>query len=163
LIPAVTDDLPELLAGLAFLLGTWRGVGRGTFPTIDGFDYGEELSFTYHGEPWLAVDQRAWSLDDEVTLHMERGFLRPVRGSTVELVLAHPIGVAEVAHGTLTGTTLEVSTDPGLAARSETGLEVSELRRRYEVVEDSMRYRIDMATAGTALTEHLSADLRRVT
>lgn len=148
---------------LAFLMGTWRGAGRGGYATIDPFDYGEEMTFTFHGEPWLAYEQRAWSADDETILHMERGFVRPAPGGGVELVLAHPIGVVEVAHGSVAGGTIEVATTPGSVGRSQTGLDVIGLIRRYTVSGDVMGYRIDMATEIKPMAVHLTAELRRVT
>lgn len=136
-------------------------MGSGGYPTIETFDYEEELSFEFHGEPWLAVSQRAWSLDEGATLHMERGFLRPGPLPGVELVLAHPIGVVEVAHGMLSGTSFEVATEPGLVGHSETGLEVVGLVRRYGVQGDAMEYRTEMATATSPMALHLTAELRR--
>ena len=88
------------LAALSFLLGTWRGSGRGEYPTIDPFPYDEEVVVEHVGEPFLLYRQSSWSPDDRAPLHLERGFLRP--GSSpgeVELCLAHPIGLTEIAHG----------------------------------------------------------------
>ena len=151
------------LEHLTFLVGTWRGTGRGEYATIDAFDYGEEMTFSFHGEPWLAYEQRAWSAGDETVLHMERGFVRPAPGGAVELVLAHPIGVVEVAHGSVSGGVLEVATAAGSVGRSHTGLAVIGLVRRYRVSGDAMGYRIDMATETTPMAVHLTAELRRVT
>ncbi len=93
---------------------------------------------------------------------MERGFVRPAPGDGVELVLAHPIGVVEVAHGSVSGSTIEVATTPGSVGRSHTGLEVTELVRHYTVSGDDLGYGVDMATGSTSMTVHLSAELRRV-
>jgi len=147
------------LAGLSFLLGTWRGEGEGTWPGGDPFTFGEELAFEHVGEPYLLYQQRSWDLDGGGAIHLERGFLRRAASGRVELVLAHPLGVAEVAEGTVDATTLEVSTTA--VALTTTGSPVTELRRRITVDEDILTYELDMATRNVALVSHIRARLVR--
>ena len=45
--------------------------------------------------------QRSWLIIDEAPLHFERGFWRPGAAvADIELTLAHPLGLTEVAQGT---------------------------------------------------------------
>jgi len=38
--------LHQNLEKVRFLIGTWRGVGKGVYPTIKPFEYKEEISFS---------------------------------------------------------------------------------------------------------------------
>ena len=49
-IPA---DLHADLMPLAFLLGHWQGNGHGDYPTIEKFQFGQEIAFTHDGRPFL--------------------------------------------------------------------------------------------------------------
>lgn len=155
---------PELhadVAGLSFLLGTWRGNGSGVYPTIEPFDYREALTFDHVGDAWLSYIQESWSPDGE-PLHFERGFLRPgARAGEVELVLAHPIGVTEVAHGMVDDGGILLRGEEFGIGRAATGLDVRGLERRYRVDGDGLTYEIDMATGTTPMTLHLTGSLRR--
>ena len=154
--PPLHDDLAEL----AFLLGTWRGQGEGVWPGAEDFRYGEEMTFEHVGDAFLLYGQRSWSLDDEAPIHFERGFLRPVAPGHVDLVLAHPIGVSEVAEGTLAGGVLDVaSTSVGVA---ETGSAVTELHRHLEVDGDVLTYELRMAMREVPLRFHVRGRLTRV-
>lgn len=153
--PPVVDEI----AHLAFLLGTWRGTGSGEFPTIDPFTYGEEIVFEHVGDAFLLCAQRSWLAEDGSPLHFERGFLRPGIDGAIELTLAHPLGLVEIAEGTVTGTELRLrSTSIG---RTSTGDDVTQLVRRLRVRDDALTYELDMATERTGLTCHLQAELRR--
>jgi hypothetical protein len=148
------------VAPLGFLLGTWRGEGAGEYPTIDPFDYEEELRFDHVGDAFLLYQQASWSPSDGGPIHFERGFLRPGRDGWIELVLAHPIGLTEVSEGLLAGTSFELtSRDVG---RTSTGLDATAIVRRYRVDADVMRYETDMATERTPMALHLRAELHRV-
>ena len=156
---AVHDDV----ARLAFLLGTWRGEGAGSYPTIEPFAYRETLTFAHVGDAWLSYIQESWSLDGE-PLHFERGFLRPgAAAGDVELVLAHPIGVTEVGHGHVEGGDLRVRGEELSIGRAATGSDVRGLDRRYRVDGGALAYEIDMATGTTPMTLHLTGSLRRDT
>jgi hypothetical protein len=161
-VAAMGTALHEAVVPLAFLLGTWRGEGSGGYPTIEPFRYREELAFEHVGDAFLLYRQESWSPSDQ-PVHFERGFLRPGGvPRSIELCLAHPIGVTEAAHGTIDGTAIELTATAAGIGRTETGLEVEGLRRRYRVEGDELTYRLDMATAGTPMTLHLEATLRRV-
>ena len=59
-----TVDVNPVVEPLAFLLGTWRGNGKGIYPTIDDFEFGEELTFWHAGGGWIAHVQKTNSGDD---------------------------------------------------------------------------------------------------
>ena len=152
-------DVHADLVPLSFLLGTWRGGGDGEFPTIGSFRYGEEMVFEHVGDPFLLYSQRSWLEADEAPLHFERGFVRPASAGRLELVLAHPLGLTEVAEGTLEGTVM--TTASTAMGRTTTGDAVTELVRRWRVDGDRLTYELDMATEMTPLTQHLTGELRR--
>jgi THAP4-like, heme-binding beta-barrel domain len=147
---------------IAFLLGTWRGEGHGVYPTIASFDYGEEIRFgTVPGKPFLTYQQRTWALDDQRPLHAETGYWRPKPDGRLEVVMAHPTGIAEIEEGMLAGETISlVATSIG---RSATAKEVTGLSRRFELVGgDVLRYEVQLAAVGRPLQGHLAAELKRV-
>ena len=148
------------VAPLAFLLGRWAGEGDGGYPTTDAFSYGEELTFSHVGKPFLAYAQRSWSLDDGRPLHAETGYWRCMAGDRVELVVAHPNGIVEVSEGTLVGTSVELSSTT--MARTSTAKEVTRLVRALDVDGDHLRYRVDMAAVGVDTARHLQGILQRV-
>jgi len=153
----VHDDV----SSLAFLLGAWRGEGTGSYPTIETFRYRETLIFDHVGDAWLSYIQESWSPDGE-PLHFERGFLRPgAAAGDVELVLAHPIGVTEVAHGRVDAGEMRLHGEELGIGRAATGSDVRGLERRYRFEGDALTYEIDMATGTTPMTLHLTGSLRR--
>jgi hypothetical protein len=127
---------------------------------MESFRYGEEATFTHNGKPYLAYAQRTWSLDDDRPLHAETGYWRPGADGGVEVVVAHPTGIAEVYYGTVDGTRIELATD--VVTRTSTAKEVTALTRLYGLVEGRLMYAVDMAAAGHPLQAHLSAALDRV-
>lgn len=98
----MSPELPAPLEPLMFLIGTWGGEGEGAYPGIDPFRDTEELSFGHVGDASLLVTESSWT-PDGAPPHLERGTLRPAGEGGVDLALAHQIGVAEVADGTVDG------------------------------------------------------------
>jgi hypothetical protein len=154
--------LHEALAPVAFLIGTWRGVGVGGYPTIDSFRYGQEVVFAHAGKPVLSYTSRSWLLDDAGAVMrpaaFESGFWR-VTDAGLEVVLAHASGLAEIWVGEVAGTRIELSTD--LVARTASAKEVTAGHRLYGLVDGDLLYAYDMAAVGQPLQSHLSAKLRR--
>lgn len=156
-------DGPALHAdcrSLAFLLGIWTGEGKGFYPTIAEFSYGEEAVFDHVGKPFLRYRQRTWALEDGRPLHAEVGYLRPVSdGRRAELVLAHPTGVTEVEEGAIDGHVLRLATTA--LASSGSAKSVTALARDIVVDRDRMSYVVRMAAVGQPLVDHLVAELVR--
>ena len=156
------------LAPLAFLLGTWRGMGVGGYPTIEDFRYGQEVTFRHFGRPVLHYFSRSWLLDAAVEGALgavrpgaaESGWWRPQPGGALEVMLAHPTGIVEIYLRTVSGTKIELSTD--VVARSATAKEVTGAHRLYGLVDGRLMYAVDLAAVGQPLGPHLSAQLSRV-
>ena len=63
------------LEPLADLIGSWAGDGHGEYPTINDFDYREEITFADVGKPFLVYTQRTWNAAG-APMHTETGYLR---------------------------------------------------------------------------------------
>jgi hypothetical protein len=143
---------------IAFLLGEWHGEGRGAYPTIEDFEYHDEIVFGHTGKPFLSYAQRTWLADGSAS-HTEVGYLRAQPDGRVELVVAQPGGRVEVDEGTQRGGCFELTSV--IVANTSSAKEVSETRRLVEVDSDVMRYELEMAAVGQPRQFHLEAELRR--
>ena len=154
--------LPEL-EPLAFLLGVWRGTGLGEYPTVERFSYEEQLEFANVGKPYLTYQQRSWVLRDGERLpsHMEFAFWRPRPEGSVEVISAHPNGVAEIEIGNVDGS--RVTLHSLRLVTSPSAKEVVRLERDFVVRGDSLVYDVRMEAVQQLLRPHLHAELLRTT
>ncbi len=156
-------DLHPNLQALTPLLGTWQGRGSGTYPTIEPFDYLEEVSFSHVGKPFLVYGQKTRSVADGTPLHAETGYLRVPRPGHLELVLAHPSGITEIDVGTYTadGTAIELDMTAANIGLTPTAKEVTALGRQFRVDGDELSYSLQLGAVGQPLQHHLAAVLHR--
>jgi hypothetical protein len=147
------------LEDISFLVGTWRGEGKGEYPTIDPFTYGEEVRFWHDGRPFLFYTQRTWNPASKAPMHSESGFWRPQEDGAIEVVLAHGFGVAEIQEGQVHGRRFELRSRS--LSSTSTAKSIREVARTYEVADDVLTYAVAMAYDDTPLTHHLGAELRR--
>jgi hypothetical protein len=145
---------------LSFLVGTWRGEGRGDYPTIDAFTYAEELEFgTVPTKPFVTYRQRTTGTDG-LPLHSEVGYVRSPAAGLAEMVIAQPTGVTEIQTGAIEGTSL-ILTSMGVGL-TPTAKDIRTVHRRIDVIDDVLRYRLDLAAVGEDLQFHLEAELTRI-
>jgi THAP4-like, heme-binding beta-barrel domain len=156
-------DLHPDLQALAPLLGVWEGRGSGNYPTIEPFEYLEEVAFSHVGKPFLIYGQKTRAATDGKPLHAETGYLRVPQPGHVELVLAHPSGITEIEVGTYTadGMTIELEMTASNIALTPTAKEVTAIGRHFRVDGDELSYTLQMAAVGQPVQHHLAAVLHR--
>ena len=155
-------ELHPLCKSLAPLLGTWRGSGAGSYPTIEDFAYAEELVFGHAGKPFLSMVQRSRALLTGEPLHAEAGYLRALPDGAAELTVAQPSGVVEVDVGAVTKTSdgLVVQLESAQVGLTPTAKPVTAVRRRLEVAGSTLISELWMAAVGEAdLIHHVRSEL----
>lgn len=149
------------LSELAFMFGRWRGGGRGRYPTIEPFEYVEEISFLPLGpKPVMLYSQRTRHAKTGEPLHSETGYFRPAGAGRVELALAQPTGIVEIHTGSVKEGHVHLRSM--LVGLTPNAVHVTDVERHIEADEDSLRYRLAMAAVGQELQPHLEAALTRV-
>ena len=155
-------ELHPMCEPLSPLLGTWQGRGRGSYPTIDDFDYIEELVFGHVGKPFLSMVQRSRDPSTGEPLHAEAGYLRALGDGIVELTVAQPSGISEVDVGSATRTSdgLIVELESAQVGLTPSAKSVTAVRRRLSLTGPTLVSELWMTAVGeTGLIHHLRAEL----
>lgn len=136
----------------------------GGYPTIESFNFGQEIEFGHNGKPFLTYTSRTWLLDDDGNrvrpLATETGYWRARPERRLEVLLAHPTGIVEIYVGEVVFHKIELQTD--VVARTESAKEYSAGTRLYGLVNGNLMWAYDMAAVGQPLTSHMSAELKKV-
>jgi hypothetical protein len=161
----IPENLHPDLMPLAWLVGTWRGKGRGEYPNVPGFQFAQEVSFNHDGRPFLNYFSRSWIIDenDEIVrpAASEVGFWRIKEKNVLEVLLAHNTGIAEGWVGLVQGAKIQLAMDQGYS--SPTAKIVTAGSRLYGLVEGELFTSYDMAAQGQTLRAHLWSSLERQT
>jgi hypothetical protein len=159
----MVPDLHPDLAVLAPLVGRWSGRGAGQYPTIEPFEYLEEVVFSHVGKPFLSYQQKTGSAVDGKPLHTETGYLRVPQPGRVEWILAHPSGITEIEVGGYSASdgVIEVEMTATTIGLAPTAKEVTVLGRSYRLDGDELSYTLDMGAVGRPAQNHLTALLHR--
>lgn len=146
------------------LVGTWRGSGRGEFPTIAPFSYFEEIKFQANGfSDVIQYEQRTW-LDVACTSlsHWETGLIRLLGEHEIEIINAQIGRRVEVLIGDV-----EPKSDAHFVINLNSVTIANDVRmvktkRHIELAGDQLSYTMGMAmTKVPAMTHHLQAILER--
>ena len=152
-------------APLAWLIGTWAGNGHGEYPTIDDFQFGQEVLFQQDGRPFIHFMSRSWIVDAQGNhvreAAQETGFIRPQEDRTLEVVMAHNTGYVEIWHGELHEEQPRFEIVSDTVARTATAKEYAGGKRLYGYVNGDLLYAFDMAAMGQPLQPHTHAQLKR--
>ena len=159
-----SDGLHPSLRGLAWMIGRWEGSGKATYPGSEDYDFGQQIDFAHNGQDYLHYLSQTFELGaDGVpvrSLSMETGFWRPQPDGSLEVVMCHPAGYAEVWYGRISGLKIELATDA--VVRTAAAADYSAGQRLYGHVEGELLWTFDKAAQGQPLQSHMWARLRRV-
>lgn len=158
----MTPDAPVLhseLEALEFLVGNWRGQGRGSYPGSEPFEFEQELVFSHAGKPVIVYAMRTWLNPVGPVSHAENGFWRCRDHSRVDCVGAHATGHVEISSGSVDGRTVLLSSSsisawPGAK-------DVVALGRRLQLDDGVLIDQIEMQAVGQVRQAHTVARLRR--
>jgi len=153
---------PHLL-GVAWLVGRWEGTGRGTYPGTEDFEFGQQIDFAHNGGSYLHYLSQTFEMGEDGKavrpLSMETGFWRPQPDGSIEVVMCHPDGYAEIWYGKVTGAKIDLATDA--VARTVSADDYSAGQRLYGLVEGDLLWTLDKAALGQPLQTNLWARLIR--
>ena len=159
----IPENLHPELMPLAWLIGTWRGKGRGEYPTIAPFQFAQEVSFNHDGRNFLNYFSRSWIIDDDNEIvrpaASEVGFWRMKENNVLEVIIAHNTGIAEGWVGLVQGPKIQLAMDQGYS--SPTAKIVTAGSRLYGLVEGELFTSYDMAAEGQTSQAHLRTSLER--
>ncbi|XP_047402237.1 peroxynitrite isomerase THAP4 isoform X1 [Sciurus carolinensis] len=152
---------------LSWMLGTWLSdpPGAGTYPTLQPFQYLEEVHISHVGQPMLNFSFNSFHPDTRRPLHRECGFIRLKPDTNkVAFVSAQNTGVVEVEEGEVNGQELCIASHSIARISFAKEPHVEQITRKFRLnSEGKLEQTVSMATTTQPLTQHLHVTYKRVT
>lgn len=154
-VPGLGTATSPDLEPLSFLLGHWRGSGRGLW---DGdFTFGNYVRFSSDGRPLIEFSSS--TTHDGSPSHGEVGYLMARGNGEVTMTLAEPSGITETLTGTVSGERVELtSVDIGHGPGSS---DVTATSRRFFLDDGRLVFETDIALDGAGAAPHTRSVLER--
>lgn len=160
----IPSDLNPDLVALAWMIGSWEGSGKSSYPGTEDAEFGHRIDFSHNGGNYLHYLSQTFETDTDGTatkpLQMETGFWRPQPDSSLEVVMCNPDGIVEIWYGHITGAKIEMNTDA--VARTSTAPDYSAGQRLYGQVNGDLMWTFDRAADGHPLQNYQWGQLKKV-
>jgi THAP4-like, heme-binding beta-barrel domain len=162
----IPSGLHPDLVPLAFLIGSWTGVGVADFPDSGKCNFGQEVVFGHDGRDFLEYVSRSWELDAEGgkvrPLESESGYWRIDADRKVEAVMIRDQGIAEVWYGELADGKPQIDLATDAVARLASAGAYSGGKRLYGYVRGELMWVGEKSTPEVPLRPYMSAQLKKV-
>ncbi|XP_036925167.1 peroxynitrite isomerase THAP4 isoform X1 [Sturnira hondurensis] len=169
-LPAPGREPPKMnpvVKPLSWMLGTWLSdpPGAGTFPTLQPFQYLEEVHITHVGQPMLNFSFNAFHPDTRKPMHRECGFIRLEPDTNkVAFVSAQNTGIVEVEEGEVHGQELRIASHSIARISFAKEPHVQQITRKFRLnSEGKLEQTVSMATTTQPMTQHLHITYKKVT
>lgn len=148
-----------MIEQLEFLLGTWKGEGHASYPTINSADYTEELTFESCGEEnKIEFSQRTLYKNENRHLHREYGFIFEKEKDVFTFISAQNNGRTEVLKGKLESP-FKIVLDSTHFGNDERPVKT---RREYILENGILQYKLFLQTQTQPYQLHLEAKLKKL-
>ncbi len=165
MIEIPSDLHPELLP-VAFLLGNWQGAGVFDFPGAAKCNFGQEVTFTHDGRPFLEYVSHTWVLDQDgrktTPLETESGYWRIDADRKIEVVMSRDAGVIEIWYGGLADGKPQIDLVTDAVARLGCAAPYAGGKRLYGYVKGDLMWVGEKSTPDVELRPYMSAHLKKV-
>ncbi|XP_021487754.1 peroxynitrite isomerase THAP4 isoform X2 [Meriones unguiculatus] len=152
---------------LSWMLGTWLSdpPGVGTFPTLQPFQYLEEVHISHVGQPMLNFSFNSFHPETHKPMHRECGFIRLKPDTNkVAFVSAQNTGIVEVEEGEVNGQELCISSHSISRISFAKEPHVEQITRKFRLnSEGKLEQTVSMATTTQPMTQHLHVTYKKVT
>lgn len=159
--------LNPVVEPLSWMLGTWLSdpPGVGTFPTLQPFQYLEEVHISHVGQPMLNFSFNSFHPETHKPMHRECGFIRLKPDTNkVAFVSAQNTGIVEVEEGEVNGQELCVSSHSVSRISFAKEPHVEQITRKFRLnSEGKLEQTVSMATTTQPMTQHLHITYKKVT
>ncbi|XP_043852253.1 peroxynitrite isomerase THAP4 isoform X1 [Dromiciops gliroides] len=162
-----TPKMNPIIEPLSWMLGTWLSEppGDGIYPTLQPFNYLEEVHITHVGQPMLNFSFNAFHPDTKKPMHRECGFIRLKPNSNkVAFVSAQNTGIVEVEEGEVNGQELCIASHSIARISFAAEPRVEQIMRKFRLnAEGRLEQTVSMATTTQPMTQHLHITYKKVT
>lgn len=144
-----------------YLSGTWKGCGKGDYPTIEKFEYSVIFRVQQiQPRPLFHILQETRYSDSGEPLHIESGLIVVNEDGSIILNTAQDGGRVEIMEGKIE------STEQGITVNFESKSfgndeRLIKTKRVYTLFRDILEFKMYMQTQKTEFTRHLESHLRR--